>query len=108
MSASSKSEYGECFLAVQIRLAGSQPVRVQGVTATASPNHQEHLTITIGRALFYLQDRAAFDTLRTAVKEAEGLAQRVFGPEPDAFTEAEEQERLRIAQYGAGRGRKPR
>jgi len=77
--ASAEHRYGECYLAVQVRLVGDQPVRVQAVTAVASRTGSEHVAVTVGRVLFYLQDRAALEALRAAVEQAGEYADAVFG-----------------------------
>jgi hypothetical protein len=92
--------YGDCQIAVQARLAGDQPVRVQGVTAVASCTGKEHLSVMIGRVLLYLEDRAALDALTDAIQRANALAAGVFGPVDDAFTRAEARERVLIAKTG--------
>ncbi len=94
------SQYGDCYIAVQARLVGDQPIRVQGVTAVASRTGQEHLAVKVGRVLLYLEDRAAFDALRAAVAQAGEYADGVFGPVPDGFTQAEARERAQIAKTG--------
>ena len=76
--------YGDCQIAVQARLAGDQPVRVQGVTAVASRTGKEHLSILVGRLLLYLEDRAALDALTDAINRANALADGVYGPVHDA------------------------
>lgn len=92
--------YGDCFVVAQARLVGDQPVHVQGVTAVASRTGREHLAVTIGRVLIYLEDRAALDALVTAVTRASDLADEVFGPAVDAFSAAERRARARIARTG--------
>lgn len=100
MGAAANSEYGACYLAVQIRLVGGQPTRVQAVAAAADLKRQQHLAVTVGRAVFYIQDWPALAALRDAVRDAAEVAEQIFGPEPDAFTEAEEHDRMLIARYG--------
>jgi len=73
-------------------------VRVHGVTTVASRTGREHLAVTVGRVLLYLEDRAALDALVDAVRRAEALA--VFGPVDDGFTRAEARERAVIAKTG--------
>jgi hypothetical protein len=62
--------YGDCHIAIQARLTGDQPVRVQGVTTVASRTGKEHLAITVGRVLLYLEDRAALNALTDAIRRA--------------------------------------
>jgi len=78
------SEYGNCYVGVHARFIGVQPVQVQGVGAGASRSGHEHIAVTFGRALFYLEDRAAFESFRAAFQGAERLADRVLGPVQDA------------------------
>jgi hypothetical protein len=92
--ASAEHRYGDCQVAAQARLVGDQPVPVQGVTAVASRTGREHLAVTVGRVLLYLEDRAA---LVDAVRRAQALADQVFGPAEDGFTRAEARERAVIA-----------
>lgn len=95
-----KHRYGDCCVVAQARFVGDQPVHVRGITAGASRSGSEHLAVTIGRVLIYLEDRAALDALITAVTRASGLADEVFGPAVDAFSEADRRERARIARTG--------
>ncbi len=92
--------YGDCYIAVTARLVGDQPIRVQGVTSIASRTRREHLAVTVGRVLLYLEDRAALDALTMAVRRAGEYADEVFGPVPDAFTQAERRDRARAAKTG--------
>jgi len=94
------NEYGNCYVGVHARFIGVQPVKVQGVGAGASRSGHEHLAVTFGRALFYLEDRDAFESFRAAFQRAERLADRVLGPVQDAFTEAEQTEADWIAKTG--------
>jgi len=94
------NEYGNCYLGVHARFIGVQPVQVQGVAAAVSRSGHEHTAVMFGRALFYLEDRAAFESFRAAFQRAERLADRVLGPVQDAFTEAEQREADWIARTG--------
>jgi hypothetical protein len=66
--------YGECRVAVQARMFGDQPPRVQGVTAVASRTGKEHLAITIGRVLLYVEDRVALNALVDAFRQAQAVS----------------------------------
>jgi hypothetical protein len=103
--------YGDCQVAVPARLAGDQPVRVQGVTAVASRTGREHLSVTVEQVLLYLEDRAALDALDAlvdAVRRAQALADRLFGPADDGFTRAQAPERAAIAKTGGSHTDEPR
>jgi len=97
---SAASEYGNCYVGVHARFTGAQPVKIQGVAAAASRSGHEHIAVTFGRALFYLEDRAAFESFRAAFQRAERLADRVLGPVQDAFTVAEQREADWLAKTG--------
>ncbi|MDQ6874936.1 MAG: hypothetical protein M3042_07760 [Actinomycetota bacterium] len=92
--------YGECYIVAQVRLVGDQPVAVQGVTSMASRDKREHVVITVGRVLIYLEDRGALDALAEAVRRASEHADAVFGPLHDAFGQAEARARADIARKG--------
>jgi hypothetical protein len=69
--ASAEHRYGNCQVAAQARLVGDQQVRVQGVTAVASRTGKEHLSVTVGRVLLYLEDRATLAAFVEAVERAQ-------------------------------------
>ncbi len=94
------NEYGNCYVGVHARFIGVQPVKVQGVAAAVSRSGHEHIAVTFGRALFYLEDRAAFESFRAAFQRAERLADRVLGPVQDAFSVAEQREADWISKTG--------
>jgi len=75
-------------------------VRVHGVTTVASRTGREHLAVTVGRVLLYLEDRAALAALVEAVRRAQALADAVFGPVDDGFARAEARERTAVAKTG--------
>ena len=102
------SEYGNCYMGMHARFIGVQPVKVQGVAAAASRSGHEHIAVTFGRALFYLEGREAFEGFRAASQRAERLADRVLGPVQDAFTDAEQTEADWIANTGGGSSPAPR
>lgn len=92
--------FGDCYIAAQARMSGDQPINVRGVTAVASRNGREHVALTVGRVLVYLEDHAALAALSRAVREAEDLAEQVFGPGADAFDDAERTARAHAAKTG--------
>jgi hypothetical protein len=89
--------YGDCYIGVQVRLVGDQPIRVRGITAVASAPGREHIAVTVGRILIYLEDHAALDALAAAVEQATNLAEDVFGPVDDEITLALSRQRLAVA-----------
>ena len=82
--AASEHRYGDCYIAVQARLVGDQPIRVQGVTAVASRTGRAHLAVTVGRVLLYLEDREALDVLREAARRHAGEQFRASGRRPSS------------------------
>jgi hypothetical protein len=64
----------------QIRAKGEQDVQVQ-VADPVSGIHTSEVAIRFGRALIYLEDQAALESLTRAVLKARALAPKVF---PDA------------------------
>lgn len=111
MSAASEQEqFGQCWMSVNARFTGPQPVTVQAVAGGARTRRDvgEHVQVVFGRAVFYFTDRLAFESFREAFTRADGLADALFGPVADAFVEAERAEFTRLAKYGRGPSRQQR
>lgn len=107
MSAAREQEqFGQCYMAVNARFTGPQPVTVQAVAGGARTRRDvgEHVQVVFGRAVFYFTDRLAFESFREAFVRADGLADTLFGPVADAFAEAERAEFNRLSKSG---GRAP-
>lgn len=103
MSAAQEQEqFGQCWMSVNARFTGPQPVTVQAVAGHARTRRDvgEHVQVVFGRAVFYFTDRLAFESFREAFTRADGLADQLFGPVADAFVEAERAEFTRLAKSG--------
>lgn len=90
-----------CSIAAQALCAGPQETSVFGVTGSAArPGERAHIGLKFGRILIYLEDRAALDALVQATHQAEGMADSVYGPVQDVFTEEEARARRRFERSG--------
>jgi len=90
-----------CSIAAQALCAGPQETSVFGVTGSAArPGERAHIGLKFGRILIYLEDRAALDSLTSAVEQAIGMADSVYGPVRDAFAAAEADARRRFERSG--------
>ncbi len=69
-----------CAVAAQAVMCGSQDTRVTAMTAEATGRGYGHVCLRVGRVLIYLEDRDALREWRSAVDQAVGLADAVFGP----------------------------
>jgi hypothetical protein len=78
---SSEYCFGTFDVIASARIRVEQPIRVRGLTAVASPTGGAHLAVRVGGVLVYLEDRAALEALRRAIREADALADDVFGPD---------------------------
>lgn len=111
MSAAQEQEqFGQCWMSMQARFTGPQPVTVRAVAGHARTRRDvgEHVQVVFGRAVFYFTDRLAFESLREAFTRADALADQLFGPVSDAFSEAGQAEFRRLAKYGRGPSRQQR
>lgn len=70
-----------CRVAVQAVTEGLQDVRVQAATPLAGPGHGQ-IAVRVGRVLVYVNDREALESFLDARTQAEGLADKAFGPVP--------------------------
>ena len=85
-----------CQVVTQARFAGLQELSVTGVAGNASSIHKPYVSIRVGRILIYVENREALVTWTEALRRALDLADGVFGPIEDAFTEVEALERKRF------------
>lgn len=90
-----------CTVSTQALCCGAVETSVFAVAGAASrPGERAHIGIKFGRVLLYLEDRTALDILAEAVQQATDMADAVFGPLEDAFTDAERRTRRRFERSG--------
>ena len=94
-----KLPQSDCRVIAQAVCASPILSTVEAVAGQAKRVGRTHIAIRFGSLLFYLEDRDALDSLARAVRNADALADRAFGPVQDAFTEAAERE-LRAFERG--------
>lgn len=85
-----------CQVIAQARFSGRQEVSVMGVPAGASGADRPYISVRVGRILLYVENREALLALTRAWRRALDLADGVFDPIEDAFTDAEKLERRRF------------
>lgn len=90
-----QSEDMTCRIAVQAVCGGVQRTNVRAFPEGAAPA-KPHITVTVGRVIVVVEDRAALASFESAWSRAVALADAVFGPEVDAFTEIEQARRRRF------------
>lgn len=91
--------FTDCQVIAQAVCAGPILTTVRAVSGQAARPGRSHISVRFGSVLIYLEDRDALDALAQAVKDCERLADDVFGPVQDAFTEAAARE-LRAFERG--------
>lgn len=67
-------------IAATVSMRGRQDIAVRGITATADPRGYGHIAVRVGRFLVYLEDRAAYEALKEAVRRAGEYADAVYEP----------------------------
>jgi hypothetical protein len=93
--------HGSCEVSTQALCYGPIETSVFAVAGSAArPGGRAHVGIKFGRVLIYVEDRASLDALAGAVGQALQMANAVFGPAKDAFTEAEAAARRRYERTG--------
>ncbi len=97
---------GYCQVIAQARFSGRQEVSVMGVPAGASGGDRPYISVRVGRILLYVENREALLSLTRAWRRALDLADGVFDPIEDAFTEVEKLEKRRF-ERSAARGYQP-
>ncbi len=85
-----------CQVIAQARYYGQQECSVTAAAGGATPSGQPYIAIRVGRVLLYVEDRLALASWTEAWRRALDLADGVFGPVDDAFTEVERVERRRF------------
>ncbi len=84
-----------CQVIAQARFSGHQDVTVIGVPPGASAE-RPYISVRVGRILFIVEDREALLAITRAWRRALDLADGVFDPVEDTFTEVEKLERRRF------------
>ena len=82
-----------CQVIAQARYAGEQELSVMGVAHGGSATGRPYISVRVGRVLLYLEDRAALVSWTEAWRRTLDLADGVFGPACDSFSEIEAAER---------------
>lgn len=90
----------DCRVAAQAHCYGAIETSVVAVAGAVARPGQAHIAIRYGRVLIYVEDHAALASLAGAVRQALEMAEAVFGPIEDAFTEAEREARQRFERTG--------
>jgi hypothetical protein len=85
-----------CQVIAQARIGGYHEVSVMGVPAGASATSQPYIAVRVGRILLYVENREALLSLTAAWRRVLDLADGVFAPGDDIFTEVAELERRRF------------
>jgi hypothetical protein len=69
-----------CDLITQAVLGGDIDFRVQAMSPVVGPG-PGRISIRLGRVVLVIEDRDALGVLASACRQAEGLADRTYGPE---------------------------
>ncbi len=85
-----------CQVIAQARFAGLQELSVTAVAGAASAIHTPYVSLRVGRILLFIENREALVIWTEAVRRALDLADGVFGPIEDSFSEVEAAERKRF------------
>jgi hypothetical protein len=95
------SPRSSCIVSSQALYYGDVEISVFAVAGSAArPSERAHIGIKFGRVLFYLEDRQSLASLAEAIGQATDMANAVFGPVQDAFTDAEARARQRFERSG--------
>lgn len=93
--------FASCTVSTQALCCGAVEASVFAVAGSATrPGERAHIGIKFGRVLLYIEDRIALNILAEAVQQATDMADAVFGPLEDAFTDAERRARRRFERSG--------
>ena len=93
MADSTAGEDGKCVLSAQAICSGPQGTDLKLVPI---PGGRYAIAVRVGRTLTYVEDRTALSAFAQTWARAAAEADRVFGPEADAFTELDKRDRLRF------------
>ena len=85
-----------CQVVTQARYAGEQELSIMGVASGGSSTGCPYISVRVGRVLLYIEDRAALISWTEAWRRTLDLADGVFGPACDSFSEAAAAERCRF------------